>query len=256
LGFTANDWQQRRILMPEAKTPSRVIENHLLAALSSKSYNHLAPLLELVSLTLGKILYSPQVVIPYVYFPHQTVISLVNILKNDAKIEMTIIGSEGMLGTSLLSGDDKSPHRAIVQIADGGMRMKAAAFKKECKENAEFQEMALRYSQALFVQVAQTAACNTLHPIAQRLARWLLMSQDRMGAETFSLTHEFLSIMLGVQRAGVTIAAGKLQKAGIIEYRRGKVTILRRDDLEKATCECYATIKAEIARLLPQYKNN
>jgi CRP-like cAMP-binding protein len=243
--------------MPEAKTPSRVIENQLLAALSSKSYNHLAPLLEQVSLTLGKILYSPQAAILYVYFPHQTVISLVNILKqDDAKIEIAITGSEGMLGTSLLSGDDKSSHQAIVQIAGEGMRMKAAAFKKECKENAEFQAMALRYSQALFVQVAQTAACNTLHPIAQRLARWLLMSQDRMRAETFSLTHEFLAIMLGVQRAGVTIAAGKIQKAGIIEYRRGKVTVLRRHDLEKATCECYATIKAETARLLPQYKNN
>jgi CRP-like cAMP-binding protein len=242
--------------MPEAKTPERVIENQLLGALSSESYNHLTHLLEAVSLPLSEILYSPQTVIQYVYFPHQSIISIINILKNEARVEMTIIGSEGMLGTSLLTGDDQSPYQAIVQIADGGMRMEATAFIKECKENLEFQAMALRYSQALFIQVAQTAACNTLHPIVQRLARWLLMSQDRIKSDTLKLTQEFISTMLGVQRVGVTLAAGTLQKAGIIEYRRGKVTILRREELEKATCECYATIKAETLRLLPQFKNN
>lgn len=242
--------------MLTSKPLSEEIENQLLAALSSKSFNHLAPLLELVSLPLGEILYSPQTVIQYVYFPHRALISIVNILKNGANIELAIIGSEGMVGTSLLSGDAISPHQAIVQIADGGMRMKASAFKKECRENAELQEMALLYSQALFTEVAQTASCNTLHPIAQRLARWLLMCQDGIKSDTLKLTQEFISTMLGVQRVGVTLAAGTLQKAGIIEYRRGKVTILRRDELEKATCECYATIKAETARLLPQYKNN
>lgn len=242
--------------MLASEKSSGVIENQLLAALSGKSYNHLAPLLERVSLPLGEILYSPQRVIQYVYFPHRTLISIINILKNGDNIEIAIIGSEGMLGTSLLSGDAISPHQAIVQIADSLTRMKASAFVKECQENTELREIALRYSQALFIEVAQTAACNTLHPIIQRLARWLLMSQDRLKSDTVKLTQEFISTMLGVQRVGVTLAASKLQKAGIIEYSRGKVKILRRDELEKASCECYATIKAETDRLLLQRKNN
>lgn len=242
--------------MPSRQEPVALIENQLLAALSSKSYNHLAPLLEPSLFALGDILHHPQGIIQYVYFPHQSIVSMVNILKNDVRVELAIIGSEGMVGTALLSGDDTSLHQAIVQIADGGMRMRAAAFRREFKQNTEFRNVVLRYSQVLFAQVAQTAACNTLHPIVERLARWLLMTQDRMGSDRFPLTHGFLATMLGVQRAGVTIAAGTLQKAGIIEYQRGKVTILKREELEKATCECYATMKAEMARLQPQSHNN
>ena len=242
--------------MTEANKPLTGSENQLLAALPRKSYKHLLPLLESIPFALGDILYQPQAVIRYVYFPHKTVVSIVNVLKNDAMVEMTLIGSEGMLGTSLLSGDDRSPHQAIVQVANGGMRMKSGDFKRELGQSKELRALVLSYSQALFVQVAQTAACNSLHPIVRRLARWLLMTQDRMESDTFYLTHGFIATMLGVQRAGVTIAAGSLQKAGIIEYRRGAVSILKRDKLEETACECYATIKAETARLLAQYKKN
>jgi CRP-like cAMP-binding protein len=241
--------------MPETKPPCG-IENQLLAALSTKNYRHLLPLLEPVSFALGDILYEPQAAIRYVYFPHRAVISIINILKNNSMVEMTLVGSEGMLGTALLSGDDRSPHQALVQVADGGMRMKTRIFKKEFGQNTELRNLVLSYSQALFVQVAQTAACNSLHPIVQRLARWLLMTQDRVGSDPFHLTHGFIATMLGVQRAGVTIAAGSLQKAGLIGYRRGTVSILKRDELEETACECYATIKAETARILDQYRNN
>jgi CRP-like cAMP-binding protein len=240
--------------MSKAKSLPAVIENQLLAALSTKYYNHILPLLEPISFALGDILYQPQALIRYVYFPHRTVISIVNVLQNGSMVEMTLVGSEGMLGTALLSGDDRSPHQAIVQVADSGLRMKTRVFKKELSQQAELRRLVLSYSQALFVQVAQTAACNSLHPIVQRLARWLLMTQDRMRSDTFHLTHGFIATMLGVQRAGVTIAAGSLQKTGIIEYSRGRVTVLRRHDLEAAACECYATIKAETARLLDQYQ--
>jgi CRP-like cAMP-binding protein len=256
LGFTKHDWLKGESSMPARQESDALIENQLLAALSSKSYKHLAPLLEPSLFALGEILYHPQGIMPYVYFPHQSIISMVNILKNDVRVELAIIGSEGMLGTALLSGDDTSPHLAIVQIADGGMRMKTAAFLKELKQNTELRNLVMRYSQVLFAEVAQTAACNTLHPIVERLARWLLMSQDRIKSDTVKLTHDFIAGMLGVQRAGVTIAAGTLQKAGIIEYHRGKVTILKRQELEEAACECYASLKEEAARLLGKYKNN
>ena len=238
--------------MPAAKVQSAVIENRLLAALSVKSYAPLAPLLEPVPFASGEVLYSPREKISHVYFPHQSIISIVNILRDGKRVEMAIIGSEGMLGTALLSGDDQSPHQAVVQIADGGMRMRAADFWKELKQSAELQGLVSSYSQALFVEVSQTAACNSLHQIVQRLARWLLMTRDRMGTDTLNLTHDFLAAMLGVQRAGVTIAAGALQKAGLIEYRRGRVTVLRRKELEEVACECYGTIKAEMTRLLAQ----
>ena len=240
--------------MPKSTKSASSIENQLLAALSTKYYKHILPLLEPVSFVLGDILYHPQAAIRYVYFPHRTLISIVNVLKDESMVEMTIVGSEGMLGTALLSGDDRSPHQAIVQVADGGVRMKSQVFKEELKRNKELRRLVLRYSQSLFVQVAQTAACNSLHPIVQRLARWLLMTRDRLDSDTFLLTHGFIALMLGVQRAGVTIAAGSLQKAGTIEYRRGKITILRLNALEEAACECYATIKAETAQLLDQYK--
>jgi CRP-like cAMP-binding protein len=240
--------------MPKAEVLNTPIENQLLAALSPELYKHLLPLLEPVSLAVGDVLYQPYEVIRFVYFPHQSMISIINILQDNTKVEMAVIGSEGMVGTTLISGDDTSPHQAIVQIADGGVRMTTAAFKKEFRQNLEFRALVLRFSQTQFVQVAQTAACNTLHPIVQRLARWLLMAQDRRQSDTLELTHDFLATMLGVQRAGVTIAAGSLQKAGLIKYRRGKVTILRRQELEAAACECYATVKAEATRLFDNQK--
>ena len=181
---------------------------------------------------------------------------MVNILEDGSMVEIGVIGNEGIVGTALLSGDDISPHQAIVQIANSGMSMKAEAFKQEVKENAEFNNIVHRYLQALFTQIAQTGACNRMHPIVERLARWLLLCQDRMESDTLQLTHEFIATMLGARRAGVSVAAGTLQAAGIISYHRGKVIIRDREGLEEASCECYRTVKVEYDRLLGRYSPN
>ena len=165
-------------------------------------------------------------------------------------VEVGVVGSEGMVGVSLLSGDDISPHQAIVQLADGAMRMRTRAFQNAIKEDAAFTNLLLRYQQALFTQVAQTAACNRVHPVEERLARWLLLSQDRMESSELNLTQEFLATMLGVRRASVTVAALSLQTAGIITYSHGKITVLNRKGLEASSCECYEIVKKEFERLL------
>ena len=239
--------------MPQSETASPVSENKLLAALSAKCYNRLLPELEMVEMTIGKILYSPKQQIKYVYFPRWAAVSMVNIFEDGSMVEVGVVGREGMVGISLLSGDDISPHQAIVQIADGGSRMKTAVFKKEIETNGELANISRRYLQALFTQVAQTASCNRMHSIAQRLARWMLLMQDRVELDVLNLTHEFISTMLGTRRAGVTIAAGTLQTAGIIRYHRGKVTILDQKRLEEASCECYKIVRNEYDRLLGGY---
>jgi CRP-like cAMP-binding protein len=228
-------------------------ENKLLAALSANAYKRLVPHLEPVDLPLGEILYHQKHRIEYVYFPRYAVVSMVNIFEDGSMVEVGVIGREGMVGTSLLSGDDMSPHQAIVQLANGGLRMKAGVFKRENEGNGEFNNVLRRYSQALFSQVAQTAACNRMHPIVERLARWLLLMQDRIESDTLQLTHEFISTMLGARRAGVTLAAGRLQAANIISYTRGKVTILDQQRLEEASCECHKIVRDEYNRLLGKY---
>ena len=224
--------------------------NKVLAALSQKCYRRLAPDLEVVQLPIGKILYHPKQTIKYVYFPRWAAISMVNILEDGSMVEVGVIGREGMLGASLLSGDDLSPHQAIVQIADGGWRLKAAVFKHEIENNGELSRIARRYLQALFTQVAQTASCNRMHPIGRRLARWILLMHDRVESDTLPLTHEFIATMLGARRAGVTLAAGSLQAANRIRYNRGTVTILDRKKLEDASCECHKIVRDEYDRLL------
>lgn len=222
-------------------------QNSLLAALSPTYFNRLVPALELVRLRRGEILYYPKQVIKDVYFPIRSAVSMVNIFENGSMVEVGLIGREDMVGTSLLSGDDISPHQAIVQLADNAWRMKASAFKQEVRE---LDNVTRRYMQALFTQVAQTAACNRIHPIVERLARWLLLMQDRKDSDTLHLTHEFIATMLGARRAGVSVAAGELQAAEIIRYNRGKVTILDRARMEDASCECYRIVKDEYDRLL------
>ena len=236
--------------MPESKTAELLPENKLLAALTTKCYKRLLPELEEVELPLGKILYTPKQLIKFVYFPRLAAVSMVNIFEDGSMVEVGVVGREGMVGTPLLSGDDLSPHQAVVQIADGAFRMKALVFKRELESNGELANISRRYSQALFTQVAQTAACNGVHPIVERLARWLLLMQNRMESDVLQLTHEFISTMLGTRRAGVTIAAGQLQKAKIITYHRGKVTILDQQKLEEASCECYRIVRDEYDRLL------
>jgi CRP-like cAMP-binding protein len=239
--------------MSLSETSTPLPENKLLAALSSKCYRRLIPELEIMDLPLGKILYNPKQPIKSVYFPRRAAVSMVNIFEDGSMVEVGVVGPEGMVGTPLLAGDDVSPHQAIVQIADGGWRMKAEVFKREMESNGELANMARRYSQALFTQVAQTAACNRMHPIVKRLARWLLLMQNRVESDVLQLTHEFIATMLGTRRAGVTIAAGTLQAAGIITYHRGKVTILDQKKLEQASCECYRIVRNEYDRLLNNY---
>jgi CRP-like cAMP-binding protein len=236
-------------------SPSEVprAENKLLGALSAKCYKRLLPEFELVELPLGKILYHQNQRIKHVYFPRWAAVSMVSVFEDGSMVEVGVVGREGIVGSFLLSGDDTSPHQAIVQIGDGAWRMSAAAFKRELDSNGELSNLTRRYSQALFTQVAQTAACNRIHTISERLPRWLLLMQDRMQSQTLQLTHEFIATMLGARRAGVTLAASKLQAAGIIRYSRGKVSILEQEKLESASCECHKIVQDEYNRLLGRY---
>lgn len=225
-------------------------DNKLLGALSAKCYERLAPELDLKDYRLGEILYHPKQAINFVYFPRKMAVSMVNIFQDGSMVEVGVIGREGVVGVSLLSGDDISDYQAIVQIADSGWRMKAGIFKSELESNGELNGLVKRYSQALFTQVAQTAACNRMHLVVQRLARWMLLMRDRVQSNELQLTHEFIATMLGARRAGVTLAAGILQRDDIIQYSRGKVTILDLAKLEAASCECYRVVKDEYDRLL------
>jgi CRP-like cAMP-binding protein len=245
--------QNKENSMPQSETAPLVPENKLLAALSAKCYKRLVPDLDMVEMNLGKILYNQKEHIKYVYFPRWAAVSMVNIFENGSMVEVGVVGREGMVGVSLLSGDNISSYQAIVQIADGGWRMKALVFKQEIERNGELANVTRRYLQALFTQVAQTASCNRMHPIVKRLARWLLLMQDRVESDELQLTHEFIATMLGTRRAGVTIAAGTLQAAGIIKYHRGKVTILDQKKLEEASCECHRIVRNEYKRLLGSY---
>jgi len=227
-----------------------ISENKLLGSLSGNSQKRLEPELEFVLLPLGEILYNPFEEIKYVYFPRRSAVSMVNIFEDGSMVEVGVIGNEGMVGTGVLSGDEVSLHQAIVQIADGAWRMKTHVFKTEIDNDGELRKLVNRFSQALFTQVAQTAACNRRHTIVERLARWMLLMQDRIDSDTLQLTHEFIAIMLGARRAGVTVAAGSLQRDKVINYKRGRVTILDRRKLEEASCECHRVVKEEYARLL------
>lgn len=227
-----------------------LIENQLLAALSAESYNRLKPHLVPVSFQSGDILYQPHQLIEWVYFPHQAVVSLVNILEDGAQIEIGIVGSEGMVGTPIIMASDISPYLTIVQVPDGAQRMSANVLTEELGLSSELHRLLLRYMQALIAQISQTATCNRYHTIEERLARWLLQTQDRMKKDRLDLTQEFISIMLGSRRAGVNIAAGVLQRAGLINYKRGRIEVLDRQGLEEASCECYEVVRKEYVRLL------
>ncbi len=224
--------------------------NRLLDALSEQDFTRLAPHLEPVKLAFGDILYHPQQFIEHVYFQQRSTVSLINILEDGSMVEVGMVGGEGMVGTPLVLASKTSPHQAIVQIPDGALRMSAEAFRNQMEQIPKLNYLLLRYTQALMIQIAQTAACNRAHSIEERLARWLLQTQDRAQSDFLDLTQDFLSAMLGVRRATVSVAAGSLQTAGMIKYRRGKITILDREALEDISCECYRIINTEYARLL------
>jgi CRP-like cAMP-binding protein len=226
------------------------IQNKILAALPEKEYARLLPHLELVSLPLGQILHKTEDHIKYVYFPNSGVVSFVAHMKEGASIEVGLAGCEGMVGIPILFGDDISQNEAIVQIADGAMRMKASVLTEELERDGELEPLLMRYALALMKQVAQTAACNRNHHIGQRLARWLLTCHDRVKGDELKLTQEFIAEMLGTRRSGVSEAAVILQERELIRYSRGTINILDREGLEKFACECYATVKLTSDRLL------
>jgi CRP-like cAMP-binding protein len=226
-------------------------QNHLLDALPPEDFARLEPHLELTPMKLGDVLYEPGVKLRYVYFPTTAIVSLLYVMEDGASAEIAIVGNEGILGISLFMGGDTTPSRAVVQSAGYGFRMKAELLKSEFERFGAAMHLLLRYTQALITQMAQTAVCNRHHSIDQQLCRWLLLSLDRLATNELTMTQELIANMLGVRREGVTAAAGKLQEAGLIEYRRGRITVLDRSGLEARSCECYQVVKTEIDRLLP-----
>ena len=224
-------------------------ENHILARLPQGDYERLRSNLEPIKLQLGQVLQEAGALIEHVYFPVNAMISLISETSEGESVEVGVIGYEGMEGISLALGVDKSPHRAIVQFPDGAIRMRAEALRAEFNRAGALHDLLLRFTQGLLLQTSQVAACNRLHTLAERLARWILMSQDRCISVELPFTHEFLSLMLGVRRAGVTEAALILQTEGFINYHRGHIHITDRPGLETFTCSCYPIIKTEFDQL-------
>ena len=225
-------------------------QNHLLAALPAAEFDRLVPELELVPMPLGEALYESGEQLQHVYFPTTSIVSLLYVMENGASAEIAIVGNEGILGIALFMGGETTPNRAIVQSAGHGYRLEAQHLKREFRRAGPVMDLFLRYTQALITQMAQTAACNRHHSIEQQLCRWLLLSLDRLETFELTMTQELIANMLGVRREGVTEAAGKLQRAGIIRYSRGRITVLDRDRLEQNVCECYAVVRKEFERLL------
>ena len=219
--------------------------NRLLATLPKNEYKRLLPKLKTVNLVLGEDLYQPGEAIKYVYFPNDSIISLISQLSDTSWLEVGMVGNEGMAGLAVFMGVRTSPTRALVQGSGTAMRMSSAAVRTEANRLGSLHRLLHRYSHSLLTQVSQSSVCNRFHLVDARLARWLLMTRDRLGTEEFPLTQEFLSNMLGVRREGVSKAAGALQAAKLIRYSRGIITVLNRRGLEDKSCECYAIIKAE-----------
>ena len=226
-------------------------QNHLLDALPAGDYERLLPHLELVPMRLGDVLYESGVQLRYVYFPTTSILSLLYVMEDGASAEIAIVGNEGILGISLFMGGETTPSRAVVQSAGHAFRLKADLLKTEFGRFGPTMHLLLRYTQALITQMAQTAVCNRHHSVDQQLCRWLLLSLDRLQTSELSMTQELIANMLGVRREGVTEAAGKLQDAGLISYKRGRIAVLDRPGLEVRSCECYRVVKTEFDRLLP-----
>ena len=222
-----------------------------MAALPPAEWARWAPSLESVDMPLGHVLYESGIALEYVYFPLTAIVSLLYVMENGASAEIAVVGNEGIVGVSLFMGGESTPSRAVVQSAGLGCRLKASVMKTEFDKAGPVLHLLLRYTQALITQMAQTAVCNRHHSLDQQLCRWLLLSLDRLQGAELIMTQELIANMLGVRREGVTDGALKLQKAGLIRYARGHITILDREGLESRTCECYAVVKREYDRLLP-----
>ena len=226
-------------------------QNLLLDALQNAEFDRLSPNLELVEMPLGKVLYESGGMLEHVYFPTNSIISLLYVMENGSSAEIAVVGNEGILGISLFMGGETTSSRAIVQSSGHAYRLKVQLLNDEFNRSGPVQRLLLRYTQALITQMAQTAVCNRHHSVEQQLCRWLLLSLDRLATDQLTMTQELIANMLGVRREGVTDAAGKLQRDGLIIYNRGHITVLDRPKLEKRSCECYQVVKAEFDRLLP-----
>ncbi len=234
--------------MPVTQNPR---QNHLLAALPPSEWERWSPGLELVEMPLGQVLYESGRTLAHVYFPISAIVSLLYVMENGASAEIAVVGNEGVVGISLFMGGGSTPSRAVVQSAGQGYRLSAHNVQDEFGRSGPVMHLLLRYTQALITQMAQTAVCNRHHSLDQQLCRWLLLSLDRLNSSQLVMTQELIANMLGVRREGVTEAALKLQKAGLIKYARGRITVLDRPALEARTCECYAVVKKEYDRLIP-----
>ncbi len=226
-------------------------QNQLLAAMPVDVQQRLFSAITFVPLALGEVLYEPGDTMRHVYFPTDCIVSLLYVMENGASAEISVVGNEGMVGIALFMGGGSTSSRAVVQSAGYAWRLKSQLLKDEFNRHGDLMMLMLRYTQALITQMAQTAVCNRHHSIDQQLCRWLLLSLDRLPSNNLTMTQELIANMLGVRREGVTEAAGKLQRLGVIEYQRGKIKVLDRDKLESLSCECYAVVKNETDRLLP-----
>ena len=241
-------------------TPQSPNQNYLLAALPTAEFERIAPHLELVAMPLGEVLYESSGQLQHVYFPTTAIVSMHYVMENGASSEIAGVGNEGVLGISLFMGGNTTPSRAIVQTAGHGYRLPARLLMDEFnraggRRAGVMQNLLLRYTQALLTQISQTAVCNRHHSVEQQLCRWLLLTLDRLPSNELTITQELIASMLGVRREGITVAAGHLQQAGCIRYRRGHITVLDRSGLESRVCECYAVVKKEHDRLLCDVRN-
>jgi CRP-like cAMP-binding protein len=240
--------------MPATFSPSSSPDprnNHLLSALPPSDLERIATRLEPVALPLGEALYESGDQLSHVFFPTTAIVSLLYVMENGASAEIAVVGNEGIVGIALFMGGETMPNRAVVQSAGTAFRLKGSLLKTEFNRGGALQHLLLRYTLAMLTQMAQTAVCNRHHSVDQQLCRWLLLSLDRLPSNELSMTQELIANMLGVRREGVTEAAGKLQVAGLINYRRGRITVLDRPGLEARVCECYDVVRKEFLRLLP-----
>jgi CRP-like cAMP-binding protein len=240
---------------PGSSAAVKPARNALLSALPASEYGGLLEGAETLQLSLRAVLYEANAPITHAYFLDRGVASIIAPVGDGASVEVGTVGNEGFVGLPLLFAVDREPAKAFMQVADGGVRVTAAAFQRAVAESAPLRSLLLRYAQSYMSQVSQSSACNRAHSIEERCARWLLMTHDRVASDRFPLTHEFLSLMLGVRRAGVTVAAGMLQKAGFIDYSHGRITIIDRVGLEHASCLCYRIIRDSYDGLSAPPKN-
>jgi CRP-like cAMP-binding protein len=231
--------------------PSALLQSRILAALPAADLARLSVGIETARMPLGRVLYESGDKMRHVYFPTTSIVSLLYVMENGASAEIAIVGNEGVVGVSLFMGGETTPSRALVQSAGQAFRVSSKVLKEEFRRGGALQHVLLRYTQALITQMSQTAVCNRHHSVAQQFCRWLLMSLDRLATNELTMTQKLIANMLGVRREGVTEAAGKLQKLGLIEYHRGRITVLDRAGVEKQACECYEVVKREFKRLLP-----